>query len=109
MPLICGLALFGFGEGLLVLSRWGATPWTVLAQGVARHLHLPLGWATFAISATILFSAMAFVSDSTWGLIAGTARVWLSGSPKPLVTLRTVGGCVMTTLGALIVASAAHG
>ncbi len=57
----------------------------------------------------IVFSAMAFVSDSTWGLIAGTARVWLSGSPKRLVTLRTVGGCVMTTLGALIVAGAAHG
>ncbi len=57
----------------------------------------------------LIFSAMAFVSDSTWGLIAGTARVWLSGSPRRLVVLRTIGGCVMTTLGALIVASAVHG
>ena len=28
-----------------------------------------------------LFSVMAFCSDSTWGIIAGTAREWLSGSP----------------------------
>ena len=53
-----------------------------------------------------IFSVMAFLSDGTWGLIAGTAREWLSGSPSRLVALRTVGGCVMMTLGALIVVSA---
>jgi len=53
-----------------------------------------------------LFSVMAFVSDGTWGLIAGTAREWLSGSPTRLVVLRTVGACVMMTLGVLIVSSA---
>jgi threonine/homoserine/homoserine lactone efflux protein len=54
----------------------------------------------------VLFSGMAFCSDSTWGLIAGTARVWLSSSPSRLVTLRTVGACVMTALGVLIIVSA---
>jgi threonine/homoserine/homoserine lactone efflux protein len=54
----------------------------------------------------VLFSSMAFCSDSTWGLIAGTARVWLSSSPSRLVTLRTVGACVMITLGIVVLVSA---
>ncbi len=53
-----------------------------------------------------IFSVMAFLSDGTWGLIAGTAREWLSGSPTRLVVLRTIGACVMMTLGVLIVLSA---
>jgi threonine/homoserine/homoserine lactone efflux protein len=53
-----------------------------------------------------IFSAMAFCSDGTWGLIAGTAREWLSGSPQRLVALRTTGACVMMTLGVLILTSA---
>ena len=52
------------------------------------------------------FSVMAFLSDATWGMIAGTAREWLADSPKRLVALRTTGACVMMTLGTLIVASA---
>lgn len=54
-----------------------------------------------------IFSVMAFCSDSTWGLIAGTAREWLSGSASRLVALRTTGAVVMTTLGAIILVSAA--
>jgi threonine/homoserine/homoserine lactone efflux protein len=55
----------------------------------------------------LLFSIMAFCSDSTWGFIAGTARVWLSSSPRRLVRLRTIGACVMMGLGVLIIVSAA--
>ncbi|MGA7834459.1 MAG: LysE family translocator [Acidimicrobiales bacterium] len=53
-----------------------------------------------------LFSVMAFCSDSTWGIIAGTAREWLSGVPSRLVALRTIGACVMMTLGVIIIVSA---
>ena len=53
-----------------------------------------------------MFSVLAFCSDSTWGIIAGTAREWLSGSPTRLVVLRSVGACVMMTLGAIIIVSA---
>lgn len=53
-----------------------------------------------------IFSVMAFCSDGTWGMIAGTAREWLSDSPKRLVALRTIGSCVMMTLGVLIISSA---
>jgi uncharacterized membrane protein YczE len=55
-PLLVGLSLFGFGEGLLVQSRWGATPWTVFAQGLARHLGTSIGWSTALISAVVLFA-----------------------------------------------------
>lgn len=54
----------------------------------------------------VVFSVMAFFSDGTWGLIAGTARQWLSGSPTRLVVLRSIGGVVMCVLGALILTSA---
>jgi threonine/homoserine/homoserine lactone efflux protein len=54
----------------------------------------------------VLFSVMAFCSDSTWGLIAGTARVWLSSSAARLIRLRTIGACVMMALGVVIVVSA---
>ena len=53
-----------------------------------------------------IFSVMAFMSDGTWGLIAGTAREWLSGSPQRLVVLRTIGACVMMVLGVLIITAA---
>jgi threonine/homoserine/homoserine lactone efflux protein len=55
----------------------------------------------------VLFSVMAFCSDATWGVIAGTAREWLSGTPSRLVVLRTIGAGVMMTLGVIILISAA--
>ena len=54
----------------------------------------------------LVFSVMAFCSDGTWGLVAGTAREWLSSSPHRLIRLRVVAACVMWGLGALIVSSA---
>lgn len=57
----------------------------------------------------VIFSVMAFCSDGTWGFIAGSAREWLANSPARLVTLRTIGACVMMTLGVLIVVSALSG
>ncbi|MGH9020409.1 MAG: YczE/YyaS/YitT family protein [Acidimicrobiales bacterium] len=55
-PLLIGLTLFGIGEGLLVQSHWGATPWTVLAEGVSLHARVSLGWSTAAISAVVLIA-----------------------------------------------------
>ena len=53
-----------------------------------------------------LFSVLAFISDGSWGLLAGTARAWLSGDASRLEKLRATGGIVMITLGALVIASA---
>jgi hypothetical protein len=55
-PLLGGLSLFGVGEGLLVASHWGATPWTVFAQGLAQQLGVPIGWATLLISSVVLLA-----------------------------------------------------
>ena len=55
-PLVIGLSLFGVGEGLLVASHWGATPWTVFAEGVSHRSGLSLGWATAMISAVVLLA-----------------------------------------------------
>ena len=54
LPLFGGLAAFGFGEGLLVQSQWGASPWTVFAQGIAKHAGISLGWSTALISTAVL-------------------------------------------------------
>ena len=56
LPLFGGLAAFGFGEGLLVQSQWGASPWTVFAEGIAKHAHISLGWATALISVVVLLA-----------------------------------------------------
>ena len=55
-PLFLGLTLFGLGEGLLVQSQWGATPWTVFAQGVSEHAGISLGWSTALISTVVLLA-----------------------------------------------------
>jgi uncharacterized membrane protein YczE len=54
--LLLGLALFGAGEGLLVVSRLGNSPWTVLAQGVASHLGWSIGLTTIVISFVVLLA-----------------------------------------------------
>ncbi|MEY4036655.1 MAG: hypothetical protein RL201_36, partial [Actinomycetota bacterium] len=53
-----------------------------------------------------LFSLLAFISDGSWGLLAGTARAWLSGDDRRLEKLRAIGGSVMIILGLLVIASA---
>jgi len=50
-----GLILFGVGEGLLVVSSTGASPWTVLAQGISLNIGFSIGTVTFILSVTVLF------------------------------------------------------
>ena len=52
--LFFGLTLFGLGEALLIVSMFGVTPWTVLAEGLAFKLKMSVGLATFLISISIL-------------------------------------------------------
>jgi uncharacterized membrane protein YczE len=49
-----GLVLFGLGEGLLIVSFTGASPWSVLAQGLSLNVNLSIGMLTFLISVTVL-------------------------------------------------------
>ena len=50
-----GLTLFGLGEGLLIVSLTGASPWTVLAQGISLNVDFSIGTVTFFISLGVLF------------------------------------------------------
>ena len=49
-----GLTLFGLGEGLLIVSFTGASPYSVLAQGISLHTNLSVGMCTFLISVVVL-------------------------------------------------------
>ena len=53
--LIFGLVIFGFGEGLLILSTTGNSPWSVLAEGISKNSKLSIGAATFLVSVSVLF------------------------------------------------------
>ncbi len=52
--LCLGLVLFGFGEGLLIVSGIGASPWNVLHQGIAVNLELSVGTIAFLVSFLVL-------------------------------------------------------
>ena len=50
-----GLTLFGLGEGLLLVSLTGASPWTVLAEGISLNADFSIGTVTFFVSLGVLF------------------------------------------------------
>src|SRR5674476_1400815 len=117
-PLAIGLTLFGIGEGLLVQSHWGATPWTVFAEGVSRHAHVSLGWSTAAISCVVLLAWFPLRERPGFGTIinlmvsAGHMTTFFASSiviimvpgPSVLFTLASGVACgravaVLTVLG----------
>ena len=49
-----GLTLFGLGEGLLVVSHTGASPWTVLAEGISSNVDFSIGTVSFFVSLGVL-------------------------------------------------------
>ena len=53
--LCLGLTFFGLGEGLLLVSTTGASPWSVLAQGISLNLNYSIGIITFFISLFVIF------------------------------------------------------
>ena len=87
--LVTGLWLFGTGEALLVASRLGNTPWTVLAQGVSKHSALSIGAATFAISLVVLIAWIPLRERPGFGTLANAVviavaiDVMLSVLPHP--------------------------
>ena len=49
-----GLSLFGLGEGLLIVSFMGASPWSVLAQGISLNIDFSIGTITLFVSIAVL-------------------------------------------------------
>lgn len=56
-----------------------------------------------------IFAVLAFFSDGSWGLLAGTIRNWLATEIKRLVRMRITGGVVMIVLGLFTLLSAIRG
>ena len=52
--LCLGLTFFGLGEGLLLVSSTGASPWSVLAQGISLNIDFSIGTITLFVSIGVL-------------------------------------------------------
>jgi len=76
--LVLGLWLFGIGEAGLINAGLGNTPWTVLAQGVARHSPLDIGGATIAISVVVLLGWIPLRQRPGIGTVANVIVIGLS-------------------------------
>ena len=78
--LCLGLSFFGLGEGLLLVSSTGASPWSVLAQGISLNIDYSIGIITFFISLFVIFLWIFTVED--FGILVLPPR--LSYSIKPI-------------------------
>lgn len=105
--LLVALSLFGIGEGMLVLSNLGSTPWTVLAQGIQYHTQWDLGVVTFLISMGVLLLWIPLKLKAGLGtilnmiLIAVVLEVFLTVFPTPKNMINRVLLCVggVTVIG----------
>jgi len=52
-----------------------------------------------------IFCVIAFISDGSYGLLAGTAREWLASDVNRLIFMRRFGGVVMIGLGVFTICS----
>ena len=75
--LCIGLALFGLGEGLLIVSFAGASPWSVLAQGLALNANLSVGIITILISVGVLIFWVPLNQKPGIGTILNTIIIGL--------------------------------
>jgi threonine/homoserine/homoserine lactone efflux protein len=53
----------------------------------------------------LIFNVIALVSDSVWGLVAGTARDWFARSERRLAVVGGAGGLAMIGLGVTVAAT----
>ena len=53
----------------------------------------------------LIFCVIAFISDGSYGLLAGTAREWLASDVNRLIFMRRFGGSVMIGLGIFTISS----
>jgi threonine/homoserine/homoserine lactone efflux protein len=74
----------------------------ILPQFVARG-GAPAGVQMLVLG--VVFVAIALVSDTAWGVAAGTARQWFARSPRRLERLGATGGAVIVGLGVRLAVS----
>ena len=108
--LLLGLVIFGVGEGLLVQSDLGATPWTVFALGLAHQTGWSIGVATMLTSAVVMLGWIPLRQRIGLGSIANALvfpfvlNLTVDCVPAPTALLPRIGlmmgGLVLFALGA---------
>jgi len=84
-----GLTLFGLGEGLLIVSLTGASPWSVLAQGISLNVDYSIGMITLVISIIVLILWIPLKQKPGMGtifnalIIAGMIDLCINFIPAP--------------------------
>jgi uncharacterized protein len=73
--LLGGLVLFGVGDWMLVASRFGNSPWTVLAEGIDTHLGIGIGTVTVLVSLVVLLGWIPLRQRPGLGTIANALVV----------------------------------
>jgi uncharacterized membrane protein YczE len=100
--LVIGLALFGFGDALVVQSNLGNGPWTVFSQGLSLKTGLSLGWATFYTGFVVLLLWIPLKERPGFGTLANiviiSASIQVGVEFFPLQTT-FLGGVASALLG----------
>ena len=107
--LILGLIIFGAGDAVLISARLGNTPWTVLAEGIAKNLGWSIGESTFFVSFMVLLLWIPLREKPGIGtilnaiLIAATIEFLLPILPTPeafsLQIIQVLVGIVLVAIG----------
>jgi uncharacterized protein len=105
--LILGLWLFGTGEALLVSSALGNAPWTVLAQGLSLRTSVPIGVATFAISALVLLLWIPLREKPGLGTISNA--IVIAAALQAMVTVLPAPASLLTRAAFMLLGIAAIG
>jgi uncharacterized membrane protein YczE len=104
--LIVGLALFGFGDALVVQSNLGNGPWTVFSQGLSLKTGLSLGWTTFYTGFVVLLLWIPLKERPGFGTLANiviiSASIQVGVEIFPLQTT-FLGGVASALLGIALV------
>ena len=88
-----GLVIFGVGDGLIIVSQFGNSPWAVFHQGLSQQLGISYGNAAVLTSFAILLLWIPLKERPGLGTIANAivigystqATLWLLGDQDSLV------------------------
>ncbi len=107
--LFVGLFIFGLGDSLLIQGNIGNAPWSVLAQGIANHLGMSMGWSTFGLSTLVLLAWIPLREKPGFGTISNIVIIALAidlGVTHIPLQNNFASGLVFTLLGIGMVGAA---